>query len=108
MAYDRTRGFASGKAVKTWCDKYHMPVEVSFTVTTHGEAECIALAKGWCDRMGYFYNLWLSQANSMYIITQYDIDGWVPPETWTAAAASFKDGKGRKRLDEVISKLPRL
>ena len=106
-SYDAVRCFASGKACQTWCTKYNLQQATRFDTEFYGESEAITLAITWGERMGYFYSLWLNQANPDYMYTQADFDNWSPHEAFAKLKASLK-GKQLKRVEKELLRFPRL
>ena len=82
MAYDAVRAFASAP-VREWCRKYSLQDAKRWNVLLYGEAETFTIAKAWCSKMAYLYNIWMSQGSEDYEFTAAEVDAWPVPKEYS-------------------------
>ena len=88
-----------------WCLQYSLQRTARFEISMYGEEVASNLAHGWCDRMLYFFNLWLSSGQEHYRYTAADVaDYEEPPEI--VELATILTGAALTRLNKVRSLKP--
>ena len=66
---------------------YGLNQSSSFDLEIYGETDAVTLAVAWCDRMDYFYELWLGSRQG-YVFTQSDIDAYEEGQGFKDVAAT--------------------
>ena len=74
--------------MQDWCRQYSLPTTATFAFTRHGEY-ANSLAREWCERMEYFYSLFLYRGGGQMAYTAEDIGGYEPREEFQRICASL-------------------
>lgn len=105
-AFDAWQGACRTKQSERWCVQYTLPKSARFELTFYGDVVAAALARGWCHRMEYFYNLWIAAGSGSYSYTKADVAGYQEPADFIEAAQGFT-GKKAARVSSIRSLAPR-
>jgi hypothetical protein len=79
VSFDAIRASPSNELAKSWCQRYGLATTSSFALNRYGETVCSALALYWCQRMQYFFDVWIDVEDEDYCFLRSDIDGCPPP-----------------------------
>ena len=108
VAFDSARGQANGQIVQDWCRQYSLPTTATFAFTRHGEY-ANSLAREWCERVEYFYSLFLYRGGGQMAYTAEDIGGYEPREEFQRICASLPpkhpSAQRAKALRTVVPRL---
>lgn len=88
-------GIASTQAAKEFCSRKRVKQSASFTISVYGQADGSVLARGWCHKMQWAYNL-CQVHDEAYVPTAADFSRYQEPRELTAlfnatTTSSIKD-----------------
>jgi hypothetical protein len=81
IVYDCVAGYARAGLPTTFCKKYGLGPQKSWSFQQHTEVIAMCLAQEWCLRMEHYFCVWLSNGED-YHFTQRDKDSYPIPHTW--------------------------
>ena len=106
--YDSIRFEVVGEAPLVWCAKYTLKHNRTWKIGMYGgDAPAFAIARTYCHKMVYLYELYLSQANPKYAYTDADLDAWKVPEEFRLVEAEMT-ARQRPAAREIFQMRPRL
>ena len=80
QAFKAAKGFASGADCESWCVQYGLGKTATYEMSLYGESQSLVLARAWCSKMSYLYEVWLNQPDPDYVFTGADVSGWSAPQ----------------------------
>ena len=108
MDYDNVIGSAKGASAIAWCKKYFHVFTASFAFRKYGEEVAPELALCWCERMEYFYSIYISMNSPPdYQYTADDVRG-APGHAQILAKFEglLANDAARERLSELADLIP--
>lgn len=105
VSYDVVKGYAMGKQVSQWCERYSLPQSASFYYSRYGNSLASGLALYWCQRLEYFFAIWESQPDEHYVFSESDLAG--APEA-PAALVDTQDTPNPKVATARVMEVQRL
>ena len=60
---------AKNKNVQRWCRRYGLQMSARYEMTAHGEIGASLLADHWCQRMQFYYNMYIESQEENFIYT---------------------------------------
>ena len=80
VPFDAIQGSARGVLAQSFCRRRNVQLSARFDVSAYGQVACNVLARAWCHRMQYYYNLELTDAlGEGKVFTQADVDAYLAP-----------------------------
>ena len=104
--YDYVRAKAAGRDAIAFCDAYFPSKTKSYKILFVGEHESGNLAREWCRRMQYFYDIW-REAGSWEAAGVGASDLYAEDPTYTAWADALPAGAARARALDLRKLRPR-
>ena len=71
------------RAVSLWCEQYDWALSSRLSIALYGEAVCHRLVEFWCQKMQFWYDLYLASGQSAYVYSERDVNSWVEPLEFT-------------------------
>eukprot|EP00974_Lingulodinium_polyedra_P054037 5196624-Lingulodinium_polyedra.AAC.1 len=69
----------------------------SFVFKKYGEKAACALARLWCDRMQYLYDLWLAADDPRHVFAPAVVHAQTETEVWRAAVDALQGTVAKER-----------
>ena len=66
------------------------------------------MARAWCHRLEYFYNIYLGVADERHVYTDWQVDSYQEEEEFSQYALSLTTRDQLKRLEELRELVPTL
>ena len=107
VAFDAAQGYTKGKEASKFCSKWHLQTTMRFSTGDCGEHAAITLARAWCSKMQYLFDLWMDSVDPDFSFTQAHVDSWVLPDALKALGVDTKY-KGKARAHDILQIFPRL
>ena len=80
VPYDSFRGQAANGTAKLFCQLYGFAQSNTFSIALFGEAHAQQLARMWCDKLQFFFNMWIENLDAgNYHFVDADIAMYVEP-----------------------------
>lgn len=99
-AADGCSGFPRGGKPTRWCDLYAFPKKRSFMFGKWGRAAATQMAREYCRRGEYFYNLFLNAGeNEEFKYTASHVEAYVPGSDWLEFLRGCPDPVKAKAAD---------
>ena len=78
---------------REWCNWYGLPVSISFSVRKYSAESAFVLASHWCERLQFFYDLWIALSGDLsYRFSEDDFASWKPSDEWLSFCAGLAHG----------------
>jgi len=77
QAFDSYRSEVKGASALDWCRLYGLRSTATYSIKKFTREVALALAKCWCDRMSYFYILYIASAKENYVYTDSDYKNYL-------------------------------
>lgn len=107
VLYDAYKGWAHGDAVCSFCTSYGLQKTARFNVSLYGDMGSVTMAKMWCHRMNFFFELWVAEGSPRpYVFSEVSLQGHIELAEFTAAVAGFVNAKAIQRVEQVRSLRP--
>lgn len=104
---DAIKAHASGALAVSFCARYSLPKMTSFPFEKFWQHLAPSFAIYWCDRMEYFFQIWLAHGKESYVYTGEDFQGApAPPEELEILEGCPQERLGRARLTELACLVP--
>lgn len=81
-AFDAVAGMARNSVAKTWCRRYGLNIEASFSLAKYGESDAPMLALQWCDRMQHYFLIYKANGAGDYHYTDEDMESFEESLDW--------------------------
>ena len=95
--FDAVLASASGSFAHSWCTSHLKKVSRRFDFSLYGEQGPFILARAWCHKANYFYNLWESSVDPAFTFTQAHVQSWPEPQEF----ANFALGASPEQFTAV-------
>ena len=107
VAFDAAQGYTKGKESSKFCSKWHLQTTMRFSTRDCGEHAAIVLARAWCSKMQYLFDLALDVVDPDFSFNQADVDRWKLPDDLQALGVD-KKYKGKARAHDILQIFPTL
>ena len=104
-AFDAWRGAVRGKDAEAWCDALKLNHSARFEVTLYTERGAALLAKTWCHRMQFLYDLHLASRKDEVVYTEENLAPWEPSKELGYIIETLPE-KAQKRVRGVLGLRP--
>jgi hypothetical protein len=98
-------GKAQGLDVEDWCRRKGVCFSARFEISTFTAVRSQVMARTWCHKMQFYYNLAISSADPLRPFTAVERASWVPPTEFTRASAEMVGNVHCTRRVAYISNL---
>ena len=78
VVYDSMAAQARGGTPRDFCRSYGLGIMATFACDRYGDHGATVLAREWCHRMQYFFDVWMHQDKWGYVFTDGDVAGYAP------------------------------
>ena len=95
----------TGGAVDAFAVRMGMNRSARFECSVYSQEGATALAKGWCSRMGFLYDVWLRRDGDSWPFTEQALKEYKPPDELAEFMQAWSH-RQCKRAREVMSLLP--
>ena len=84
---------------------YSLPTSQSFSIARHTYPLATLLAEQWCQRMRYFYDIYVANDSQDFIYSDEQLEGYRPLAEWTDAKAKLPNTSVSFDRAEIIDSL---
>ena len=95
-----------GSAAAEWCDNYLGVRSAQYDAQKYGDHSAAVLAREWCRRLQYFWNLYRDSGDPHYVFTAADIAAYRPLPDFTDVLPAL-GGKALVRARNLAKLVPR-
>ena len=68
-----------GSDAAAWCAKYGFGLTSRYEMSKFGDATASLMARTWCAKLQYYFNIYSAQRDVNYLYTEEDISGLSAP-----------------------------
>ena len=106
---DAMRGVPRGHLVEKWCKKYHTGLSGTYALSIFdGEEGATEMARAWCHKLEYFYNIYQRVADEGHVYTDLEVQNYAEEEEFSQYALTLTTRDQLKRLEELRGLVPAL
>ena len=95
-----------GSDAVEWCDRYLRARSAQFDAQMYLDHGASVLAREWCRRLQYFWDLHRHSGDPHYVYTQADVAGYRPLPEFPEVVAGLQ-GRALQRARELARLVPR-
>ena len=106
VPFDSIKTYAQRGEPYEWCKRYSLSVAASLSFNKFGDRAASSLALYWCQRMQYFYNLYLVAGQGDYQFTAEDRNQAPKPDAQLFGTLFDAKGVVATRLSELEGVFP--
>ena len=94
-----------GSAASEWCDKYLGFQTAQYDAQMYGDQNASVLAREWCRRLQYFWNVHQNSSDPHHVFSAEDIAAYRPLPEFTEVLAGLQ-GRALRRAWELAALVP--
>lgn len=107
VAFDAYKGEGRPGRPTEFLEEYHMGKSARFDVSLYTVEGAACMARTWCNKCQYFYDLYKESGDRRYVFSAQDILGWESPADFLELAGRLDDPKAKKRVNWLQELAPK-